>query len=955
MATIIHQPDSLSFSMNMSKLRVSTEQIIPVILKMGALEIFNQNYTPGVGNIVEIDLRRIVDKLLLVAIPSTDAVLTEQPLGAADFTITVDGTDINLRIVKGGVNELQSQAHDFIDQNLLSWQPQEKAVLQYAPEWASLYATAERKLKVKAYFLDGTTETILLATCATNKLWSVNVAWYTINEALTKKNPVAWDVWTEDTGGLKLSYTQRYQLRSASAQENLYLWCNTLGGIDSVSLTGFLEDDKKIEHSISQFIDESLSEYDTDKKRELKQNTGYLTTIQSRWMEDFFLSPIRFRVREDGAIKPIVLTQSKVVSSSDDDQFAYEFTYRYSDDPDLLNLARTLDPLPAPEGLTDFFLTELLSALTTALYQDNLYLAVQSPFALGWQKLSFAQLWESALPTLVDNTSILFYDGKLRAKGIGSGITVVNVTVVNETSSFGLNEIISGDNLWLYGLHYQSTDIVYRLYNKIYTAPAKETTLAPADPLLPRIDTYVVDMNYNLRVITGTPAVNPGSYVLGNGELFLKDYLIPAGATQADNMNVSVVYDEQDPQEWIATVSPETFVNVDFANTTAAKHGSKRIRVAVSVPSSETEVPTHTLGERYKGGRIFHLEDGGKSGLIVHEMDTESNVFWANISGYPNYVTGASSTAIGTGKANTDLMLAKPCCQNNAVKYVDQLIVDEFDDYYMPSEMELKALYNARKLVGISNGVYWSSTEVTGTYDWKKARCIDFSNGTTYTRDKNNGFRVRGIRRFNDVEEYTSGVGVGALQLKSTYLSFAAPETFFCEDGVLSMYLSSSIDWTATTTIILEAYLGSLKIGSVGISPSSLDYGFKPGDPSWQIIAVPMKNFHCSRKSLDGFKINLTGSWPNDIDFGIDLIRFQYSTIPLPDDKLQIGKPLSPLPNGILKEFSTPFPYLPGSVSVYVMGVKQKPMVDFVELNGKVLFTETPLEEEILTCDYYRL
>lgn len=417
MATIItQQPDALSFSQNLKKFIVSTEVSIPVQLVMGATQIFDLTYAPGVGGLVEIDLRQIIDKLLSIGVPTDNDVLTEQTLGVSDFTATIDSQNITFRVLKGGVAELQSNATAFLDANLLSWQPQTKQILQVAPEWIGVYPTAARNIRVKAYFADGTDETILYAEPTVDKLWSLNVSWYCINEELTTKNPVAWDVWMEDDGGTRLSYIQRYQLRNAASEETLYLWCNTLGGIDSFSMTGYLEDDKKLEHKISELIDESLDEYWTDRNRELKQSTGYLTLEENRWLEDFFISSVRYRVRMDGAIKRIVITESKVLSSTVDDQFDFEFTYRYADDPALLNLDRTLDPLPAPEGLADFFLAELLSGLTTALYAGNLLLAVQSPFAQGWQKLSFSELWEQALPTLVDNDTIKFIDGKLRTQ-----------------------------------------------------------------------------------------------------------------------------------------------------------------------------------------------------------------------------------------------------------------------------------------------------------------------------------------------------------------------------------------------------------------------------------------------------------------------------------------------------------------------------------------------------------
>ena len=115
----------------------------------------------------------------------------------------------------------------------------------------------------------------------------------------------------------------------------------------------------------------------------------------------------------DGSVRSIVLVDSKVVSSTADDLHEYEFTYRYSSDNSLLNLDRVVTDLPAPEGLTDFFLTELLAGLPVADYDGSLFFAVQSPFAEGWMKLSLDQLFNQALPDFIDNKTIRFINGKL--------------------------------------------------------------------------------------------------------------------------------------------------------------------------------------------------------------------------------------------------------------------------------------------------------------------------------------------------------------------------------------------------------------------------------------------------------------------------------------------------------------------------------------------------------------
>ena len=414
--TIVQQPDSLSFSQNLKKFSISSAVGITFTLKIGEVVILANAYQPGVGGVIEIDLREIVEKQLSIILPANNDAVTDQVTGVADFTATIDTTEVEFRVIKGGVADLVESASDFVDDHFLSWQSQEKKILQVQPEWLTMYATAERVVKCKAYYLDNDTiadETVTLATVPAEHLQTIDVSWAAICDAITATEPIAWDVWFE-ASSVRASYVQRYQLRNAGAEENVYIWMNTLGGIDSASFTGYAEDDQKLEHQIAELYTEDLDEYQIDKKTEIKQSTGFLTAREGIWLRDFFYSRKRYKIELDGSIRGIVLVESQVVNSTEDDLKQYEFTFRYSSDTSLLNLDRVVTDLPAPEGLTDFFLFELLSGLPVATYDGNLELAVQSPYAAGWMKLSFHELWSAALPGLVDGTSIVFVNGKLK-------------------------------------------------------------------------------------------------------------------------------------------------------------------------------------------------------------------------------------------------------------------------------------------------------------------------------------------------------------------------------------------------------------------------------------------------------------------------------------------------------------------------------------------------------------
>ena len=514
------------------------------------------------------------------------------------------------------------------------------------------------------------------------------------------------------------------------------------------------------------------------------------------------------------------------------------------------------------------------------------------------------------------------------------------------------SEINSGAIPWEYGLKYQATDIVYKILGIPYRSQAREITLADADPLLSRIDTFYVDMFGNLNVATGIAAINPTSTLLNTTQLEVMTVLIGAGATEPSDLGVVTVYDENAVQEWTHTNTTDGYVSIDFSATDVTRSGDNRIAITIDVPDTVIESPYHYVGEKYGGGIIIKLDTDGKSGLIVAENDTATDEFWSRLSGYSGYSTGATGVEIGTGQANTALILANAAANRLAVKYCDELVVGDYDDWYFPSEKELDLIYfNRFKIGNLGNKTYWSSTEVA----WNKSRCISFANGGAYTRDKNNRYCVRAIRLFDD-DTLIANQPVETLTTVNTKLTFSTAGPVPTTAGLLSFFVKSTVTWRLNSMLCIESYLGATRTGSVVISPSGNKYNYKPDDDSWQLTAVAMSSFNSSRSTVDGFRFSLVGSWPNKIDLGFDVIRYQYSKIDIKNGSVyQIGVRLSPLPDSVNTNFDTPKTYKPGSTTVYANGVKQMINIDYTETGGKIVFLVTPETGEILTCDYYTL
>jgi hypothetical protein len=987
MITIIQQPDSLSFSGNLKKFGItSTNEVIFELKQLtpgGQKLILSEKYNPDSDGLLTIDVKAIIDRLLDISIPGNQDKVYEQPTAVGDFFARVDNEAIPLRVIKGGVAELQETASDWLAAHFLTWQPQTKFILQTTPEWLGLFPIAAGIVKLKAYYADNTSYTGDYISLLPEKLYSINTSWGTVSEWLQSvaqsSQVVAWDVWYE-VDEVQITPVQRYQLRSAGNEEHVFVWGNSIGGIDSVSFTGSNEEDQKLEHKNALYEDHSIQEYDIERNREIKQNAGFLDSEESRWIKDFFYSRKKYMVRADGSLKPIVVISSKIISNSLDDQSDFEFTYKYGEDTLLLNLERTLEPLQPPEGLTDFFLAELLSGLTAALYTDNLLMAVQSPFAQGWQNLSMSQLWGGALPALVDGTTISVVNGKLKVlagTGGNSGGAADSVTweelkiyidslTANNVIPDSRTELIGGAILWKEGFTYTSKNISYKILGVSYHALDKEITLDAADPALSRIDLFFVDIFGNLQVAKGTSGVNPASPVLDATQLEVMSVLITPGATAPQGIDVEKVYDEN--IEWTTSETHDNNVSLAFDWPFLPQTGSKRIKVAIEVPDSVFNTPLHYIGEKYQGGIIFWLDVTGKRGLIASETDTATDVFWSRLSGYPTYTTGASGIEIGTGQANTALMLIKDAAKDHAVKYCDELIIDSFDDWSLPSEKELDALYfNRYKIGNFGNKTYWSSTEVTGSDDWKKARCISFGNGAAYTRDKNNNFSVRAIRAFDDFSLPT-GQPVIYFTPLNTKMTFASPVTVSAKDGILSLNLKSSIPWRYNSFLLIESYLAGRKTGMVSLSPSTSTLGYKSDSDQWQLVAIPMSKFSAIHDTLDAFKISFTGSWPNHLDLGIDDIRFQYTQMTTAGvavapgtygstkksavvtvnsqgvvtnitevDTNPVDEQLTGVVNGVNRVYSTSYPFESGTITVFINGFKER---SFIELSERQIELE---------------
>jgi len=152
--------------------------------------------------------------------------------------------------------------------------------------------------------------------------------------------------------------------------------------------------------------------------------------------------------------------------------------------------------------------------------------------------------------------------------------------------------------------------------------------------------------------------------------------------------------------------------------------------------------PVHYIGEEFGGGIIFYIWSGGTHGLISMKTDGPK-LEWGCVGS----LIGTTKSDIGSGKQNT-INICKSCTDINIVaKYCNDLIFDNYNDWFLPSRDELVLLYNRRNIIGnfFDDLAYWSSSEFSNNDGFSQY----FISGYGYSNQwKNWQQRVRAIREF---------------------------------------------------------------------------------------------------------------------------------------------------------------------------------------------------------------
>ncbi len=157
------------------------------------------------------------------------------------------------------------------------------------------------------------------------------------------------------------------------------------------------------------------------------------------------------------------------------------------------------------------------------------------------------------------------------------------------------------------------------------------------------------------------------------------------------------------------------------------------------------------IGSAYAGGLVFY-NDGNGHGLVCTPTDISAGASWGCGSpggGIPGTLIGGTSSALGSGAANTAAIVAGCSTAGIAARLCSDLELATFSDWYLPSKDELNLMWQNLHQQGLGafvpNSYLWCSTEFGADYAWVQRFA---TGGPQANASKGASYYVRAIRGF---------------------------------------------------------------------------------------------------------------------------------------------------------------------------------------------------------------
>ena len=168
----------------------------------------------------------------------------------------------------------------------------------------------------------------------------------------------------------------------------------------------------------------------------------------------------------------------------------------------------------------------------------------------------------------------------------------------------------------------------------------------------------------------------------------------------------------------------------------------------------------YDAGKRYKWGRYLEMapasaEVGGLPWKNLTVVDKKKLMYRGTTTVIPR-IQRIYAKRIGMGAVNTKLIVKIYGQASYAARYAHDLVLNGYDDWFLPSEDELNEMYKfahvgEKPIDKTGDSFYWSSSE----YDFNNAWTVNFKDGQQFDREKFNvptatvkAIRVRPVRAF---------------------------------------------------------------------------------------------------------------------------------------------------------------------------------------------------------------
>ena len=178
----------------------------------------------------------------------------------------------------------------------------------------------------------------------------------------------------------------------------------------------------------------------------------------------------------------------------------------------------------------------------------------------------------------------------------------------------------------------------------------------------------------------------------------------------------------------------------------------------LKLSSSNIPVWSYAIGSRGPAGGIIFYDKGENTNgwryLEAAPFDQGSGTEWGCIG---TDIPGASGNSVGTGQANTTAIVNSCSTVGIAARLCDDLVLNGFSDWFLPSIAELGKMYRNKIIIGGFETFpffpkYWSSSNLNSESVWARTFSIEnesyLGNGSPQFCPKDLGGVVRAIRAF---------------------------------------------------------------------------------------------------------------------------------------------------------------------------------------------------------------